>query len=284
MARKRSSKQKPQNQRIRSHSSLTLRQESSGKVQPNVVARNAKSFLKLDHLQKLAVWASEEASIPPLSVFFGRQFAATAESMGDPPDPSLFSCQKCETILQPGFNCTVRIKKTRLKERSKSNRPITLAKNSVVYECHFCSHQNRKRGTSKCYMKDICPSKIKVKPTKPIPQKCTEDTGVQDEIAMKEDTTLPAIPGDCSIANSPVTPLVKSGTALLDAKKRNRKRSVSKKPEESDTNSVMTASEGAASGSRKRKRKPGMSLKEMAASSERESKQKLVDLTIPFIL
>ncbi|KAJ8765891.1 hypothetical protein K2173_020407 [Erythroxylum novogranatense] len=172
----------------------------------------------------------------------------------------------------------------RLKDISKSNRPITLAKNSVVYECHFCSHHNRKRGTSKCYMKDVCPSKTKGKPTKPILQKCTEDTGVQDKIAMKEDTPLPAIPGDCSITNSLVTPLIKSGTTLLDAKKRNRKRSVSKKLDESDINFVMTASEGAASGSRKRKQKLGMSLKKMAVSNECKRKQKLVDLTIPFIL
>lgn len=80
---------------LRSHSqllpSLTLREESSGKKQSSV---NVKSMLKLDHLKSLSIWASGEACIPSLGAVFGNRLAATAEALGVPPDPSLFSCQR----------------------------------------------------------------------------------------------------------------------------------------------------------------------------------------------
>lgn len=56
---------------------------------------NPRSLLRLEHLQNLASWATEEASIPSLAAFFGRQFASSAEALGVPLDPSaLFQCQR----------------------------------------------------------------------------------------------------------------------------------------------------------------------------------------------
>ncbi|XP_071917599.1 uncharacterized protein [Coffea arabica] len=69
----------------------TMREESSGKKQSSV---NPKSMLKLDHLKNLAIWATAEASVSSLGAFFGYRLAATAEALGVPPDPSLFSCQR----------------------------------------------------------------------------------------------------------------------------------------------------------------------------------------------
>uniref|UniRef100_A0A2P2Q330 Uncharacterized protein n=1 Tax=Rhizophora mucronata TaxID=61149 RepID=A0A2P2Q330_RHIMU len=273
--------------------SLTLREEATGKIQPKSGFRNSKSFLKLEHLQKLAVWAGREASIPSLAAFFGRQFAAAGEALGVPPDPSLFLCQRCETILWPGFNCTIRIEKTRgVKRRRKHKRPNVLMQNSVVYKCHFCSYQNRKRGTPKGYMKKICPPKakplVKVEPNQSMLRDfTTSEKGANSSngIAGKDDMDLPVVlSGYTSITSTPAPLSVGSGTTLLDAKKRKRSRSGSKKPEESDRDSVLPAVEGSANTSSKRKRKSWTTLKEIAASNERESSRNIANLTIPFLL
>lgn len=88
-----------------SHSSVSLREETSGKIQAKGVSRNPRSFLKLEHLQKLAVWASGEASIPSLGAFFGRQFAAAGEILGVSPDPSIIQCQRFVCCAFPVYMC-----------------------------------------------------------------------------------------------------------------------------------------------------------------------------------
>ncbi|XP_021768145.1 uncharacterized protein LOC110732504 isoform X2 [Chenopodium quinoa] len=144
------------------HTSLTLREEASGKKQ----SHNSKAILKHKHLQSLAQWAAglgqgngkDEPSVGCLGAFFGRRFAEFGESLGIAPDPSFFSCQRCETILQPGSNCTIRIEKNRAKSQRRS-KTKTPTQNNVVYTCHFCLHRNLKRGTPKGHMKDLTPSK-----------------------------------------------------------------------------------------------------------------------------
>ncbi|EPS60961.1 hypothetical protein M569_13843, partial [Genlisea aurea] len=131
----------------------------SGRKQRRI---NAKTTLKLGHLQNLAVWAAAESSIPPLAAFFGERLAATMEAVGTRSDPSLFICERCETILQPGNNCTVRIETNRPKKKKKKNEPSSDAiQNVVVSRCHFCSHRNVVRGTRRGYLKDILPPKLK---------------------------------------------------------------------------------------------------------------------------
>ncbi|VVA40679.1 PREDICTED: RNase P [Prunus dulcis] len=144
-----------------SNNTISLREELTGKKQTKGPAVNAKSALKLEHLQRLAVWAGGEASVPSLGAFFAHTLASAQEALGVPPDPSLFTCQRCETILQPGLNCTVRIEKNRSKKRRKSKKPTSFSQNNVVYTCHFCSHRNLKRGTPHGHMKVICPTKTK---------------------------------------------------------------------------------------------------------------------------
>ncbi|XP_059276201.1 uncharacterized protein LOC132030539 [Lycium ferocissimum] len=141
--------------------SITLRQELElgGKKKQSHV--NPKSMLKLDHIKNLATWASGEASIPSLGPFFGQRLAASTELLGVPPDPSLFTCQRCESILQAGYYCTARIEKNKRKARKKHKTSGIPPKNCVVYECHFCSHRNLKRGTPRGYVKTLFPAKPK---------------------------------------------------------------------------------------------------------------------------
>lgn len=106
-------------------------------------------LLRLHHLHQIASWAS--ASIPPLGAFLGSHLASTCESLGCPPPPSpYFTCERCESILQVGLNCSVRVRKTVSKKR-KGTAPKSV--NSVIYFCHFCSFANVKPGTKKAYVK-----------------------------------------------------------------------------------------------------------------------------------
>ncbi|GAA0149053.1 hypothetical protein LIER_36857 [Lithospermum erythrorhizon] len=141
---------------------LSLREEAAGRKKQNV---HKSVMLKLDHLKNVASWASTEACIPPLAAFFGQRLAASAEALVVPPDPSLFYCQWCESILRPGYNCTVRIEKnhSKIRRHKKSSIP---SQNNVSYKCHFCAYRNLIRGTPKGHMKVICPHKVK-QPWKP---------------------------------------------------------------------------------------------------------------------
>ncbi|KAJ6308131.1 hypothetical protein OIU76_017828 [Salix suchowensis] len=209
------SKKPPPNTLTASNKSFVLNTKSGN--------HNPKSLLKLEHLQNLASWASEEASTPSLAAFFGRQFASSAEVLGVPLDPhALFQCQRCEIILQPGFNCTIRIEKNRAKARHRDKKFYTSTKNNVVYKCHYCSHFNLKRGTPKVHMKDICPPKpkpaAKSKSAKSMLQKSANSeegtanpfpTMETDEIIKTDNTALPAISVDTSIMNSPATPFAR---------------------------------------------------------------------------
>lgn len=54
---------------------------------------------------------------------------------------------RCESILHPGHNCTMRIEKIKKRSRNKGKQATTQPENYTVYTCHFCSHRNMKRGT-----------------------------------------------------------------------------------------------------------------------------------------
>ncbi|KAH0681753.1 hypothetical protein KY289_019505 [Solanum tuberosum] len=278
-------------------------------------------MLKLEHIKDIATWASGERSIPSLGAFFGQRLAVSAESLGVPPDPSLFSCQRCESILQAGYNCTARIEKNKRKARKKCKTSDITPKNSVVYECHFCSHQNLKRGTPRGYMKSLYPAKPKtltVDPAKSATQKAkvdpTEsamqryehlDTSVASIDKTRVDTTESAtqkseqfdalggsttdvivsseLVGDDPMAG-PATPLsTVTVTSLLDSKKRKRNRTGSKKKAEPKDGSSMTDAEKTVSTSSKRKKKSWTSLKEIAESQSSNSR-KFSNISVPFIL
>ncbi|KAJ1416120.1 RNAse P, Rpr2/Rpp21 subunit [Sesbania bispinosa] len=117
MGKKRGAKKFP-NSEPGSHTPISLREEATGKIQTKP-ASNIKSILRIEHLKKLAVWATNDAPIPSLGAFYGQHLATLAEAAGVPPDPSLITCQRCETVLHPGFNSTVRIEKNKSKVRNR---------------------------------------------------------------------------------------------------------------------------------------------------------------------
>ncbi|VAH98844.1 unnamed protein product [Triticum turgidum subsp. durum] len=141
-----SSAPRPMNQAV------SLREETSGKMQAD-----APSVLRVQHLQRLGAWASGEAGVGSIGTLLGRRLATNAEAAGIPIGASTFLCQRCESILQPGFNCTILIKnnKRKPKRRKKSNP----GQNSVVYACHFCGDENLIRGSGKGVVKGLLSSR-----------------------------------------------------------------------------------------------------------------------------
>ncbi|XP_044957119.1 uncharacterized protein LOC123407933 [Hordeum vulgare subsp. vulgare] len=131
---------------------VSLREETSGKAQVDVP-----SLLRVQHLQRLGAWASGEAGVGSIGALLGYRLATNAEAAAIPIGASTFVCQRCESILQPGFNCTIRIKnnKKKAKRRKKSNP----GQNSVVYACHFCGDQNLIRGSGKGFVKGLLSSR-----------------------------------------------------------------------------------------------------------------------------
>ncbi|XP_052159096.1 uncharacterized protein LOC127776638 isoform X2 [Oryza glaberrima] len=131
---------------------VSLREESSGKTRAD-----AASLLRVQHLQRLAAWAGGEAGAGPLGALLGRRLAANAEAAGIPLAASTFLCQRCETVLQPGFNCTIRIKNN--KRKAKRRKKLNTCQNSISYLCHFCGDQNLIRGSGKNIMKGLLSSR-----------------------------------------------------------------------------------------------------------------------------
>ncbi|KAH9686385.1 Bromo-adjacent (BAH) domain-containing protein [Citrus sinensis] len=244
-----------------SHKPISLREEKAGKKLVNTT--NVKSKLKLEHLQRLAVWASSEISVPSLAALFGHRLASANEVLGLQPDPSFFSCQRCETVLQPGFNCTIRMEKNQVKSRRRWKKPKTSMQNRVVYKCHFCSHHNLKRGTPVGHMKEICP--MKAKPSSrpqcgsksPLKRSAntTKDTRSKDEVSKVDDEVLPSISKNCV-----ETPPLKS-RITLEGKK--RRKSGNNNSAESESNSAVTDDKTVGVSSRRR-RTSWISLKEIA--------------------
>lgn len=268
----------------------TMREEKCGRKQIKGGSSNIKATLKLQHLQNLAVWASEEAAVPSLGAFFGQRLAASQEAIGVSPDSSLFSCQRCESILHSGYNCTVRIEKKRGKAKKQRIKPKVFTLNNVVYTCNFCSHRNLKRGTAKGYMKEICPSKLKLssesEPTN-VSTPCKVEEIIRKIGAHKkmDEVIMPETPKDMiPIENSMVSPWLKTGSTMLDSKKRMRKRSKSNKPVELESNSVTVDVEKAGIGSSKRRRKTWTSLKEIAERREQNNSSNVTNITIPFFI
>lgn len=229
--------------------SVTIREASTGKKHTN-----AKSSLKLQHIKNLAMWATQDASIPSLGAFFSHHFAASSEALATPVDPSLFTCQRCESILHPGYNCTIRIEKNKQKARHKGKKASHYPQNNIVYTCHFCMHKNMKRGTPR----NTNPPKAKPN-TILAPPLNDSDKGKMG-ILVKNDSD-PAIPT----------------LTLLESKKK-RNRSGAKKKVAYDPNAEKSEN---ASTNRKR-RKSWTSLKEIAESNDNDNRHKLMNITIPF--
>ncbi|KAJ0260627.1 hypothetical protein HA466_0068050 [Hirschfeldia incana] len=248
---------------------------------------NLKSVLRHDHLKNLALWSTGgDTPIPSLATLFGRRLAADGEASDIPHDPDLFSCQRCETVLQPGFNCNVRIEKvsaTKKKHMRFKKKPnMFLPQNNVVYYCNFCSHRNLKRGTNKGQMKDIYPPKPKT--TRPRP-KIDKETMMVVVPQETQSNTLPSSPErGVQVENNGVVENTPKPILTLEREKRLRK-SKSKKPIEPESFSEKNATVGGGGGSNKRKRKAWTSMKDLSeTTTTNKSSSSSVNFRIPFQL
>lgn len=251
-----------------------------------------KSVLRHDHLKNLALWSTAgDTPIPSLATFFGRRLAADGEASDIPHDPDLFSCQRCETVLQPGFNCNVRIEKVSANKkkhmRCKKKKPnMFLPQNNVVYYCNLCSHRNLKRGTTKGQMKDMYPPKPKT--TRPRP-KIDKEMMVVVPQGIQSSNTLPCSPGrrvenDQMLENSSAVENTPKPMLTLEREKRIRK-SKSKKPIEPESVPEKKATVGGGGGgSNKRKRKAWTSMKELSETTTTSKSSSSVNFKIPFLL
>ncbi|KAH6782918.1 hypothetical protein C2S52_007877 [Perilla frutescens var. hirtella] len=235
---------------------------------------NAKSMSKIDHLKNLALWA---ACVPSLGAFF----VATSEALGLRADLSLFVCESCESILQPGNNCTARIEKNKPKGRRRRKKSNPKAQNYVVSRCHSCSHQNMMRGTPNGYVKEICPPK----PKPALKLKKARETATTTEHEKVDSDALLPLDRQNLETSSPATPLPETGLSLLDSKRRKRNRSYAKKVAEPQISSAAVDLEKSIQSSSKRRKKSWTSLKQIADSSgQKDIGKKLLDLTIPLFI
>ncbi|KAK4276265.1 hypothetical protein QN277_019233 [Acacia crassicarpa] len=266
---------------------ISLREEATGKLQKKT-GSNAKSMLKLEHLKNLALLASREVSIPSLGAFYGQCFASAEEAMGVSPDPSLLTCERCEIVLHPGFNCTIRIKKRRTKGKHRRNKFANVTQNNVVYKCHYCLHQNLKNGTFKGHIKGICPPKEKSSNESKHGQIPSHESGKSGKQVTNKDEAnetnvfaLQVAAAEVPAKHCPATPPITSVGTALDGSKRKRCKMGSNKATEPTSMSVKKDAEKATSTSSKRRRKSWTGLNEIAQSSENNSR--IAKLSIPLI-
>lgn len=105
----------------------------------------------------------------------------------------------------------------------------------------------------------------------------------KDEVIKMDEISLPAISEETPTIDCPTTPaVVKTGTTLLDSKRRKRNRSAAKKPAEPENISTSIDKEKTSCNSRKRRKKSWTGLKEIAESSE--NKTNITNLRIPFLM
>ena len=111
----------------------------------------------------------------------------------------LFSrCDRCESILLVGSNCSVRVKprKTASSSRRRARQPL----NSIVYSCHYCSFENLKPGTQKSYVKQKLSELVSCK------NKLTEEIQVVNVTAPAALSQAKKVGGIEAFPSSPITP------------------------------------------------------------------------------
>jgi len=177
---------------------------------------------------------------------------------------------RCETVLQPGFNSTVRIEKNKSKVRNKHKKSGNITQNNLVHKCHFCLHKNLKRGTPKGHIKGIYPSKDKsrletIPPSKYITSETSELE--KDSVSYGEINEINVFPSSTNTVS------------LTEGRKRRHDSSLSKNAITNMSSKEVAKSAGTSS---KRRRKSWTSLKEIAQKNEHHSQ--IVNFTIPFML
>eukprot|EP00250_Pteridium_aquilinum_P013190 c2118_g1_i1 orf=138-2072(+) len=155
---------------------------ASRRLKPSI---SSAASAQLRHLQEVAAWAS--AVVPPLGAFLGSHLASTSEHLGCPPPSSPhINCQRCESILQVGVNCSVRVRSRKLKKRGTVTKGVTAPINSIIYTCQYCAFENVKPGTSKAYVK----TKLsEVAPCRKLSEPCQKLNDSMAEVCQPANTT-----------------------------------------------------------------------------------------------
>ncbi|KAG6502308.1 hypothetical protein ZIOFF_042200 [Zingiber officinale] len=271
----------------------TLREEKAGITQVDMSC-----ILKTQHLQRLAAWASQEARISPLAALLGQKLASEAEASSIPLDSSIFLCERCETVLQPGTNCTIRIVKVANKKRRRTEKSRRPCQNKVTYTCHFCSHQNQTWGTAKGQVHALVASQ-QVQTPKPdscnsishSKDKCSKGIMISKELQHDAGRQNPSNPEAQSepksstperkVAESQcsVTPSIK-----LASKSSKKSNSGCSRPDKVRSNSAGDDASGklTGTGSRKQQRRRSMSLRKMVENDFKE--KNVTNFAIPFHL
>ncbi|XP_026659863.2 uncharacterized protein LOC103705547 [Phoenix dactylifera] len=272
MGRKQEKKVASLNPRI--YENTTLRDENTGKKNVDI-----NSVLKMQHVQRLGTWAGGEARIPPLGAFFGACLAAEAEASGIPLDHSTFLCQRCETVLQPGFNCTIRIEKCVNKGRWHKKASV-LCKNSVVYTCHFCSHRNLKWGTAEGHMKNLIASRLSQDSDSNQHWSAYRASGNSENVLAATHEVHQDVGEEIPLKLEPVSEL-KSLTPGKAAVTEEVSGSTPNRLPVGGNHSEITSSGMGTGVSSKRRRRAWSSLKEITIESELENARNLSSFAIP---
>ncbi|XP_020705244.2 uncharacterized protein LOC110116111, partial [Dendrobium catenatum] len=188
---------------------------------------------------------------------------------------------RCESNLQPGFNCTIRIEKCKLDKQRRSCKKSNNFQNNVIYQCNFCHHRNAIKGTTKGHLKALISSKeSRADPAAESNLHCSlnEKTAERlqkedgDPILKSNSFSIPTT-GDHNDQNThtPVTPLK---STVLSKNKR--------KMIELESGKLQPSSSGG--GSSRRKRKTWSNLKDIVERKEAESNQNVSNYVIPFFL
>ncbi|KAF9589275.1 hypothetical protein IFM89_022241 [Coptis chinensis] len=281
---------------------MTLREEIIAEKKGKGGAGDLKSVLRMQHLQNISVWAAGEVGMPSYAAFLGNCFGKYSEASGLPIDPSFIPCQRCEAILQPGFNCTVRIETNGAKVRKRRNKSYVPTKNIVVYTCHFCSNRNVKRGTPKHHMKEIFASELKtgsefvstlvdkksgssIKGSKKIKKPLgTVPPQVISKSVPHNSKIHPDLAKEIRAEKSAATPKERTKLFLSKGKKRKNISPGSKEQVENE-NKIMTPNAEKVVGESSRKRRKGWSsLKKIAETSGSENNRNISTIVLPFFM
>ena len=188
---------------------------------------------------------------------------------------------RCETLLQPGDNCTVRIEKNikRTRHRKKSRVPI---QNNVIYTCHFCLHRNVMMGTAKGHVKELLASRVGHDSESKFLGSAEPKSNSKERIATNQEKShFGKCKESLSFSQKPISE-VKCHSSVTPGSVLSRK-----KPKLDGSSKVAISGADDAkstSGSSKRKKKGWSSLKQIVESNEHENKFNTSNLVIPFKL
>ncbi|KAI5055979.1 hypothetical protein GOP47_0029500 [Adiantum capillus-veneris] len=88
------------------------------------------------------------------SAILGSHLASTSQLLGASPPPSPhFTCQRCESILQVGINCSIRVRSRKRKKQRSVSKETSPPVNCILYYCQYCAFENMNIGTPKAYVK-----------------------------------------------------------------------------------------------------------------------------------